>query len=152
MSSASRGRVILRDSGLHCYCSSRCLRAAPSNIQIRHISRRIARKPRPIGTDLSRQTKARLALEREKRDSLRAALIRQYEEEERPKWAKNNVRLGQSFKMDNDLEGRPRVSLKSREQQNASRIRETDVQCGIFWDIENVSNEYASDLSAVSDL
>ena len=92
--------------------------------------------------EVDRRVRARLAWEQQKRDSLRTALIRQYEEEERPKWARNPVRLGQSFTMDNDLRGQPRVSLRSKEEQEARYNREEDVQCGIFWDIENVHNEY----------
>lgn len=144
MSSSSRSGMILRDSSHCCRHSTRCL-FSPNrelclpNIGTRHISRRSWKKM----PEIDRRKLARLAWEQQKRDSLRTALIRQYEEEERPKWVRNSVRLGQSFRMDNDIRGEPRVSLRSQEEQSAQYNREEDVQCGIFWDIENVRNECA---------
>ena len=144
MSSTSRSGLILRDSSHYCRHLPRCL-ISPNrelclpNIGTRYISRRSLKKM----PEIHRRKLARLTWEQQKRDSLRTTLIRQYEEEERPKWARNSVRLGQSFRMDSDTRGEPRVSLRSQEEQNALYNREEDVQCGIFWDIENVRNECA---------
>lgn len=145
MSSSSRSGLLLRDSSHYCRRSPRCLPniLSPNHdicsreLGARHISRRSWKKM----PEIDRRKWARLAWEQQKRDSLRTALIRQYEEEERPKWARNSVRLGQSFRMDNDIRGKPRVSLRSKQEQDSQYNREEDVQCGIFWDIENVRNE-----------
>ena len=80
----------------------------------------------------ARFQQARLKWEREKRNSLRTTLIRQYEKEEKPNWSRNRIRLTQS------------VSNFSQIKQSvggAQRTLDEDVQCGIFWDIENVGNE-----------
>jgi hypothetical protein len=101
--------------------------------QFRHIAR-ASRKTRRI--DCSRQKRAaRVAWEQEKRMSLQTTLMQQYEEEARPKWATKSHSFGHT-------PGKPGISLNSNEQQGEPNIRDNDVQCGIFWDIENVKNEY----------
>lgn len=148
MSSRSRSSLLLRDSSHYCRRSTQCLHEIQSpnrvlclrNMAARRLISRRSLKKIP---EAERPSYARVAWERQKRDSLRTALIRQYEEEERPKWAKGSVRLGQSFRMDKDRRGTPRVSLRSKDEQSAQYTREEEeVQCGIFWDIENVRNEY----------
>jgi hypothetical protein len=89
-----------------------------------------------------------LAWRYEKSDSLRTALMRQYEQDERPKWSRATVQIGQSFKVGYrtpSQESSPKVSM-NRDSHESQITRHEDVQCGIFWDIENVHNEYVHDL------
>jgi len=104
--------------------------------QRRHLSR-IPPTPKQV----NRLAQARLDWEREKRHSLRTLLIQQYEEEERPRWSRTAKRLGTDDVREQPADGEywtSRDSLGFRGQ----RQRHEEVQCGIFWDIENVRNEY----------
>jgi hypothetical protein len=137
MSSTLRSSVLIRDGGVYCFRSPRCFtKFSGFTGQFRHIaSSRGTRKTRKK-VQLQKRA-ARVAWEQENRISLRMTLMRQYEEEERPKWAKKSHSFGH-------IRGEPRISLRSNEQQGEPNIRDNDVQCGIFWDIENVKNEYYS--------
>src|ERR1700737_169852 len=115
-----------------------CIRPLDSRLDLRrHYGRathdkRTTRWKVAQARELARHHQVRLELEREKRTSLRTSLIRQYEEETRPKWAQ---RERESVKgSDTTKERRNYVFSNSRDDQ--------DIQCGIFWDIENVNNEY----------
>ena len=88
--------------------------------------------------------RARLDWEREKRNSLRAALIREYEKKERSKWVRNVRRIEQSFSQDTAKEHESsKCSPLSPRPIDSQFSYKENVQCGIFWDIENVWNEYS---------
>jgi hypothetical protein len=117
--------------------------------QVRHLSRlqqnaqkKNRRHEAKASVKARREAFTRLAWRQERSDSLRTALMRQYEEEARPRWSSNSGRLGQSFNVDTETspEGSPQASMNNQ----ASHVPHGggDVQCGIFWDIENVRNEY----------
>ena len=61
------------------------------------------------------------------RDALRTRLLTQYEEERRPRFIRKAIR----FRSESG-------------DQDSRHLREDDVYCGIFWDIENVRHEHAS--------
>jgi hypothetical protein len=95
------------------------LHPGDSSRTIRYYSRR------KIGK-LSPAVRNRIA----ERDALRARLLTQYEEERRPRFIRKAIR----FRMTNTESG----------DQDSRHLREDDVHCGIFWDIENVRHEQVS--------
>src|ERR1700753_2369694 len=65
------------------------------SLQVRHLSRRKLKSPKKrLTKPRSRAVPEQLAWRFEKSDALRTALMRQYEEEERPRWSRNTVRIG----------------------------------------------------------
>ena len=64
------------------------------------------------------------------RDALRARLLTQYEEERRPRFVRKAIHF--------------RSTNTDARDQDSRHLREDDVHCGIFWDIENVRHEYVS--------
>jgi hypothetical protein len=91
--------------------------------------------------------RARLEFQHQKRRKLRATLIKEYERKERRKWSENIVnRLENSFSEDVQ-EGTWSYASSGSSSAIDHRYRhdlEDDIQCAIFWDIENVWNEYSS--------
>ena len=124
----------------------RCVSPSLRRLPLSHVGegrRHISRAPPPLNPkQLSRLAQARLDWEREKRHSLRTLLIQQYEEEERPKWSRTARRLEADDGKDEES-----VYWTSRDTSayKGKRQRHEEVQCGIFWDIENVKNEYTFD-------
>jgi hypothetical protein len=119
-------------------------------LQVRHLSRRQRKPPkkRPTKARTRVINKHELAWRHEKSDYLRTTLMRQYEEEERPRWSRGTVRIGQSFNVGSKTpsqESSPNVSI-SQDSHEPQITPHEDVQCGIFWDIENVHNKYVYDL------
>jgi hypothetical protein len=108
----------------------------------KHEAKASVKARREASVKARREAFSQLAWRQERSDSLRTALMRQYEEEARPRWSSNSERLGQSFNVDTEAssEGSPRGSMNN--QTSHGPERSGDVQCGIFWDIENVRNEY----------
>lgn len=103
--------------------------------------RRLLSRIPPTPKQVNRLAQARLDWEREKRHSLRTLLIQQYEEEERPRWSKTAKRLVTDDVREQHGDGGYWTSSNSFGFRG-QRQRHEEVQCGIFWDIENVRNEY----------
>lgn len=61
------------------------------------------------------------------RDALRTRLLSQYEEDRKPRFIRKAIR----FRSTNAESG----------DRDSRHLREDDVRCGIFWDIENVRHE-----------
>jgi len=138
MNGRTRSSSILFDGRIcsRCLCSSISHRPLLSLHFRRHITR--IHPYRPLSQKQARLSEARLAWEREKRHSLRTLLIQQYEEEERPNWQRAAKRLETDEPTGESGYWNSRDTLGYRAQQQ----RHENVQCGIFWDIENVRNEY----------
>ena len=64
------------------------------------------------------------------RDALRTRLLAQYEEERRPRFVRKAIHF--------------RSTNTDARDQDSRHLREDDVHCGIFWDIENVRHEHVS--------
>jgi hypothetical protein len=133
----SASSSILSDRVTCSRCARRIVRPSPLSINFaRHITR-----VQPTPKQASRLAQARLDWERERRHSLRTLLIQQYEESERPKWQRTAKRLGNdeaSTEEPGYWSTREAYSCRNRRQ----RLGQEELQCGIFWDIENVRNEY----------
>jgi hypothetical protein len=159
MGPVSRGLFLIRGTSLMAQ-HAEALRVRwrfPSTVsQLRCLSRlqRNAQKKSRYEAKLSRKARceasirarreafSRLAWRQERSDSLRTALMRQYEEETRPRWSCNSERLGPSLNVHTETSsgGSPQAAMNNQSSQNPQESKE--VQCGIFWDIENVRNEY----------
>jgi hypothetical protein len=110
-----------------------CIRSLEFNIQQRR-----HRSNRPAARRGRTTVQKRLDWEREKRDSLRTTLVRQYEDQERPRWTKRDRDLEN---LDVDPPRHPaRSSMADRRLVEPLNDDGQDIQCGIFWDIENVRN------------
>lgn len=99
--------------------------------QCRHYIRQ-SRRVRKLASN----EKERLA----KREQLRSSLLRQYEEESKPMLVRNAVRFEQSSLDEYYKERSPDQHQEPRQELRQSR--DDDINCGIFWDIENVRQEY----------
>jgi NYN domain len=87
-----------------------------------------------------RAARTRLDSQVEKRSLLQAKLIQQYEEKQSSTSVNNARQLGQKFEED-ALSSSQETSQRSTYDRH-SRLYDDDVQCGIFWDIENVPTRY----------